>query len=591
MRRAVLALILCLLLGFLTSTIIAWAAVLPFDTNEAQLLEFKTNGWYGAVDRSTTVTTVRVVERRYFPDGRDAPPPFGAGRSPGDPPDWLPLDESPQSSGVIYMRGAAAGWPMRSLHFYVAPHEQPLFVDWEIGRHGLLSGINLGGFVELDYANEDVELPIRPLFPGLFINSAIFAAGWVLVLAWLYYCLRSSANRLRARQRCICCKYDMRGNTAICPECGTDQSAPTPLVDRRALFVLWLAFIKTSLLVAGTAAAVYFWPAPDRLLRAAYAGDISAMQALLDDGADINQYYLKNVSANGDKYAATYTALRAAVAAGSIETVRWLIKHGASVNTRTSVVATPLGEAIANDDLEIAKLLLESGATVTSSPFLESGLVWWAAINGNPAFIDLLADYGVDYSSHSHTLSRIMRESVSQTSRAPTTQGTQHCVSLMIEMGCPISLDSYEWAIWACDADALQVLLQHAQEIPSAWKSSSREHTLLLEILDGKCSDELLRIALDAGHDVNTATPTGQTALAFAAEARPLSTVQLLLNYGANPNAATTQGRIPLYWAVISDDAEKIKLLLDAGADPSAITEENLSFASQEVRELIEAAR
>ena len=78
-----------------------------------------------------------------------------------------------------------------------------------------------------------------------------------------------------------------------------------------------------------------------------------------------------------------------------------------------------------------------------------------------------------------------------------------------------------------------------------------------------------MRTILDAGANVNAATPEGVTALHIAAFDLPKT--RLLLERGGNVNAATKAGETPL---VIAADrpgnAELVALLLTKGADPSA---------------------
>jgi Ankyrin repeats (3 copies)/Ankyrin repeats (many copies) len=75
---------------------------------------------------------------------------------------------------------------------------------------------------------------------------------------------------------------------------------------------------------------------------------------------------------------------------------------------------------------------------------------------------------------------------------------------------------------------------------------------------------------IDAGADVNAATPTGITALMCAV--RDPAKVRRLLSMGANPNAAAKSGHTALMLAADYDGAtESVRALLDAGANPSDV--------------------
>jgi hypothetical protein len=60
-------------------------------------------------------------------------------------------------------------------------------------------------------------LPLRPVWPGLLVNVAFYAAGWFLLLRGH----RAIRRKLRTRRGlCPQCAYDMRNTPHTCPECG-----------------------------------------------------------------------------------------------------------------------------------------------------------------------------------------------------------------------------------------------------------------------------------------------------------------------------------------------------------------------------------
>lgn len=88
-------------------------------------------------------------------------------------------------------------------------------------------------------------------------------------------------------------------------------------------------------------------------------------------------------------------------------------------------------------------------------------------------------------------------------------------------------------------------------------------------------SQQLVRILLDAGADVNAATSRkvssarGSTALISAVAKGHMDIVRLLVEAGANVNAETTWGESPLYEATRREDVEMVKYLLAHGAKPT----------------------
>lgn len=83
-----------------------------------------------------------------------------------------------------------------------------------------------------------------------------------------------------------------------------------------------------------------------------------------------------------------------------------------------------------------------------------------------------------------------------------------------------------------------------------------------------------VRTLLGRRADVNTADPTGTTALHWAVQARLTDVVRQLLAAGANVRAANRYGVTPLQLAAVNGDAATAKLLLASGADANAVLPE-----------------
>ena len=97
-------------------------------------------------------------------------------------------------------RALAIGWPMRAWarHAVYDANRQPTHF----------------GAIELNGAHR----PILPIFPGVIVNTLLFALPW-----YALFFGASAARRWRRRRRGLCprCAYDLAGTTAgVCPECG-----------------------------------------------------------------------------------------------------------------------------------------------------------------------------------------------------------------------------------------------------------------------------------------------------------------------------------------------------------------------------------
>lgn len=58
-----------------------------------------------------------------------------------------------------------------------------------------------------------------------------------------------------------------------------------------------------------------------------------------------------------------YTALHVAAASGNLPAIRWLLKNGADINTRTpDTKSTPLSYALGKENYDAARLLIDNGA-------------------------------------------------------------------------------------------------------------------------------------------------------------------------------------------------------------------------------------
>lgn len=112
----------------------------------------------------------------------------------------------------------ATGWPMLA-GWYSATVSYP-----PTGQaFGAAGGIYLkpapGGRAR--YAHTLRALPLRPIWPGLLVNTAFYAALWLVALGAARMARRTWR---RHRGRCTVCAYDLAGligQTRTCPECGT----------------------------------------------------------------------------------------------------------------------------------------------------------------------------------------------------------------------------------------------------------------------------------------------------------------------------------------------------------------------------------
>lgn len=121
----------------------------------------------------------------------------------------------------------ATGWPVLAAWYCLSEEYLP-------GRHKLEGGVDLksgldaGGF--LSDASSYRALPLHPIWPGLLIDTAFYAALWLLPLGALRTARRAYR---RSRNHCPNCAYDLTGigpshSRLTCPECGSSHRHRTP---------------------------------------------------------------------------------------------------------------------------------------------------------------------------------------------------------------------------------------------------------------------------------------------------------------------------------------------------------------------------
>ena len=84
-----------------------------------------------------------------------------------------------------------------------------------------------------------------------------------------------------------------------------------------------------------------------------------------------------------------------------------------------------------------------------------------------------------------------------------------------------------------------------------------------------KDSEQQIRTAIDAGVDINTIGPGGQTPLMHAVLSGKLKAVNALLQLGADTTIGEKDGYVPIHGAGFQGRAEIAQALIDHGVDPS----------------------
>jgi ankyrin repeat protein len=125
-------------------------------------------------------------------------------------------------------------------------------------------------------------------------------------------------------------------------------------------------------------------------------------------------------------------------------------------------------------------------------------------------------------------------------------------------------------AVRSGDVDAVRSVIEAGVDVnkPDSWGTP-------LDLAVSKGADNIMRVLIDAGADVEGATlPTvgGQRPLHLAAtRVSGVSAARLLIDRGAQLDARDKAGKTPLITAVLAENFEVADVLLGAGADIEAV--------------------
>ena len=277
--------------------------------------------------------------------------------------------------------------------------------------------------------------------------------------------------------------------------------------------------------------------ADDPLVRAAAAGDGTAIRALLKQGHDVNAGGPDGATAlhwavRADDLAAVDALLGAGakvgianalgiqpvyVAAqnGNAAMLKRLLDAKADVNTADAAGDTLLMAAVRAESLEAVRLLLERGAAVNAAdPDLGQTALGWAARADNPEIMRALLAAGA-------TVETATRVGPKTAARPPGAGGGSHGVGI-VRSGVP----------------------PQGEQLPAPGGMTP----LLFAARDGLL--DAAKILVEAGADVNKADPNGITPLLMAITNGQLPVAQLLVDRGANVRSADWYGRTPIWAAV-----------------------------------------
>jgi ankyrin repeat protein len=360
------------------------------------------------------------------------------------------------------------------------------------------------------------------------------------------------------------------------------------------------------------------------LTYAATKHSVDMMALLVEKGARVDA-----VADDGDTAlhsAVTATGIRALLAANAqanekdkvthaINTVKFLLDHGANINAKGKEKRTPLMLAVMGDEGELADLLIKRGADVNAKDRIGKTALMLARGEQSEKMSALLRAAGAkDFQptlleavlqSDSATVRKLLAagedaNQVDSDGRTPlhyaVSESTEPIVMALISKGAnPNAVDHKGVSVIKMatvhtvvdllrdagaespDADLFDALtakdMRAFERALGAGANVNAMNEVGVSILYTAVSQgnkQAVRILLDKGANVNTPKGEDFTPLMEAAGDGYIEIVKTLIEHGAEVNAATTTGETA---ALLSTNDDVLKLLLAKGANPRAKTE------------------
>lgn len=288
--------------------------------------------------------------------------------------------------------------------------------------------------------------------------------------------------------------------------------------------------------------------------------------AVLTNHPDVVEVLLDHGADVKPLYKNSQTALHLAAARGYARCATLLIAHGADVNARDETGATPLSEASWTGEAEMVRLLIEKGANASDvNP--ETGMtpLHAAASRGYRDVAKALLDAGAraDIRDKSGATPLYLALQFQRMDVVDLLIRNDGAASSKPALAKPPTLDVkavLRDEVLRGQTNVVAMLLDRMPPLGS---------TTLLHDAALKGHLEIMELLLSHGADVNSLNAQGATALHDAALAGQRAAAEALLKHGANIDARDSEsGATPLHQAASWGRRGVVELLLARHADP-----------------------
>lgn len=333
----------------------------------------------------------------------------------------------------------------------------------------------------------------------------------------------------------------------------------------------------------------------DRLVEAAFYGNLETVDRLLRRGVDPNAY-------NADKR----TALTQAAWMGHRKVVERLIAAGADTELQDGEKTTPLVHAARQSRTATVEALLQAGA----DPQLPEGYGYTplieAARAGNSKIVSLLLRYGArvnhagpgnetalksavgsgDRIRQKETVEVLLQHeadvnTADQYGRAPLHGaagfGYVEVIELLLQKGADVDAQDQDGltpllcALQIGHLQAARLLIDRGARLDLVDKRGWSTLSYAVSTFGDRCG-ELVAHLLDAGLAVEQYDKSGATPVLFAASRGNWQSLGMLLRRGGKPECRSEYGETPIGAAARLGSPQCLELLIEYGADPNVLS-------------------
>ncbi|XP_044740048.1 serine/threonine-protein phosphatase 6 regulatory ankyrin repeat subunit B-like [Chrysoperla carnea] len=306
-------------------------------------------------------------------------------------------------------------------------------------------------------------------------------------------------------------------------------------------------------------------------------GDIEIMKMLLVRRANINA---QNIYGQ--------TPLHKAIEKNDrVEIIELFLKHEADVNVKDHKADvnvkdedrnTPLFYAIQNPNLKITKLLLDNGANVKDDPELLN----IAVKRGCTEIVELLLQHNADvnatdengYTALLSTLSDFYQDFCKlRPDRDSYVNNIKRKITkLLLNHGANVDAQTrggwtaLHFAVYNGYSQVVEVLLEYNANVNFREKKKSRDTTPYV-CTKKKCSNDIVKLLLERGAEVDSKTKYNITPLYLSAQRGQQEIIETLLKFGADINCRNMGGNRALHIASQFGHVKVVTTLLEYGCD------------------------